>query len=83
MPFELPPLPYDYSALEPTIDAQTMTLHHDKHHATYVTNLNNALQKYPDWFQKTPEEIVSSLNDSALGLSISSLRSFEPRSDPR
>ncbi len=63
MPFELPQLPYDYAALEPTIDKQTMTLHHDKHHATYVTNLNNALQKYPDWFQRSPEEIVSHLND--------------------
>ena len=44
MAFELPPLPYDYSALEPYIDTQTMQLHHDKHHATYVTNLNNAVQ---------------------------------------
>ena len=44
MTFELPPLPYDYNALEPYIDTQTMHLHHDKHHQTYVTNLNNALQ---------------------------------------
>ena len=44
MAFELPPLPYDYSALEPHIDTQTMQIHHDKHHQTYVTNLNNALQ---------------------------------------
>src|SRR5260221_3921283 len=44
MAFELPPLPYDYSALEPYIDTQTMQLHHDKHHAAYVTNLNNALK---------------------------------------
>ena len=44
MAFELPPLPYDYSALEPHIDTQTMQLHHDKHHAAYVTNLNNAVQ---------------------------------------
>ncbi len=44
MAYELPPLPYDYNALEPYIDTQTMQLHHDKHHATYVTNLNNALQ---------------------------------------
>jgi Fe-Mn family superoxide dismutase len=43
MAFELPPLPYDYSALEPYIDTQTMHLHHDKHHAAYVTNLNNAV----------------------------------------
>src|SRR2546421_9914175 len=43
MAFELPPLPYDYSALEPYIDTQTSHLHHDKHHAAYVTNLNNAV----------------------------------------
>ena len=43
MPFTLPPLPYDSAALEPHIDAQTMQIHHDKHHQTYVTNLNAAL----------------------------------------
>ena len=43
MAHELPPLPYDYSALEPVIDAQTMKLHHDMHHAAYVKNLNAAL----------------------------------------
>ena len=43
MPFELPPLPYDFDALEPTIDAKTMEIHHDKHHQAYVTNLNAAL----------------------------------------
>jgi len=46
--YTLPPLPYDYSALEPRIDTATMRLHHDRHHATYVTNLNNALAEYPD-----------------------------------
>jgi superoxide dismutase, Fe-Mn family len=55
---EVPPLPYDYAALEPYIDAQTMTLHHDKHHATYVTNLNNALQKYPQLQSKSVEELI-------------------------
>ena len=44
MAHEVPPLPYDYSALEPTIDTQTMHLHHDKHHLAYVTNLNAALE---------------------------------------
>src|SRR5918997_193614 len=44
MAFELPPLPYDYDALEPHIDEQTMRLHHDKHHNTYVTNLNGAIE---------------------------------------
>src|SRR5213078_3516129 len=43
MPFEVPPLPYDYAALEPTIDEQTMHLHHDKHHQAYVDNANKAL----------------------------------------
>jgi Fe-Mn family superoxide dismutase len=46
--YTVPPLPYDYSALEPHIDTATMRLHHDRHHATYVTNLNNALANYPD-----------------------------------
>jgi Fe-Mn family superoxide dismutase len=44
MPFEVPPLPYDYAALEPTIDEQTMRLHHDKHHQAYVDNANKALE---------------------------------------
>jgi superoxide dismutase, Fe-Mn family len=44
MPFELPPLPYAFDALEPTIDAKTMEIHHDKHHAAYVNNLNAALE---------------------------------------
>ena len=44
MPFELPPLPYDHDALEPTIDAKTMEIHHGKHHQAYVTNLNAALE---------------------------------------
>jgi Fe-Mn family superoxide dismutase len=60
--FELPPLPYDYAALEPTIDEATMKLHHDKHHQTYITNLNVAVEKYPDLGKKTPEELVKDLN---------------------
>ena len=44
----LPDLPYAYDALEPYIDAETMTLHHDKHHATYVANANAALEKHPE-----------------------------------
>jgi Fe-Mn family superoxide dismutase len=62
MAHELPPLPYDYSALEPHIDTATMQFHHDKHHATYVTNLNAALEKYPDLQSKSPEELVQDLN---------------------
>ena len=48
MAHELPPLPYDYNALEPHIDEQTMRIHHDKHHATYVTKRNGALEGHPD-----------------------------------
>ena len=44
----LPPLPYEYAALEPSIDARTMMLHHDKHHASYVEKLNAALEKFPE-----------------------------------
>lgn len=62
MAFELPPLPYDYAALEPHIDEQTMHLHHDKHHQTYITNLNNALQGHP--FADLPvEEVLKRLNE--------------------
>ena len=46
MPYELPPLPYDYDALEPTIDEQTMRIHHGKHHQAYVDNLNKAVDRH-------------------------------------
>ncbi len=62
MAFELPPLPYDYAALEPTIDEATMKLHHDKHHQAYVTNLNGAVEKHQDLGKKTPEQLISDLN---------------------
>src|SRR5687768_13828840 len=62
MPHELPPLPYDYTALEPHIDEQTMHLHHDKHHATYVNNLNAALEKHPDLQDKSAEDLIRDLN---------------------
>ena len=55
MAFELPPLPYDYSALEPTIDAATMKLHHDMHHGAYVKNLNAAIEKHPELASKRAE----------------------------
>jgi Fe-Mn family superoxide dismutase len=62
MAFELPPLPYDYSALEPYIDTQTMQLHHDKHHAAYVNNLNAALKDHE--FSNLPvDEVVRRLNE--------------------
>jgi superoxide dismutase, Fe-Mn family len=62
MAFELPPLPYDYAALEPHIDAQTMQIHHDKHHAAYVTNLNAALQGQPQFESMTVENILRQIN---------------------
>jgi Fe-Mn family superoxide dismutase len=62
MTFELPALPYDYSVLEPHIDEQTMRIHHDKHHAAYVTNLNKALDSAPDLQAKSIEDILMNLN---------------------
>src|SRR5437763_16029011 len=60
MAFEVPPLPYDYNALEPTIDDETMHLHHDKHHQAYVTNANNALEG-TEWADKPVEEVLQNL----------------------
>ena len=62
MAFELPPLPYDYNALEPYIDTQTMQLHHDKHHGTYVNNLNNAL-KDSELASQPVDEVLRRLNE--------------------
>ena len=56
--FALPKLPYAFDALEPVIDAKTMEIHHDKHHQTYVDNLNKALAKYPEWLTKSIVEVV-------------------------
>jgi len=74
----LPPLLYDYAALEPYIDSRTMILHHDNHHSTYVKNLNNALKNYPDlhdcsalWLllnlEKIPKEIRDAVHHNAGG----------------
>ena len=62
MAFELPPLPYDFSALEPHIDARTMEIHHDRHHGTYVNNLNGAIQKHPELEGKTVEDLLGDLS---------------------
>ena len=62
MAFELPALPYDYDALEPVIDADTMRFHHDKHHATYVANLNKALEAHPELFERSVEFLIAHLN---------------------
>jgi superoxide dismutase, Fe-Mn family len=61
MAFEVPPLPYDYNALEPHIDEETMHLHHDKHHQAYVTNANNALEG-TEWADRPVEEVLQNLN---------------------
>jgi Fe-Mn family superoxide dismutase len=62
MAFELPPLPYPENALEPHIDARTMSIHHDKHHAGYTNNLNNALEGHPDLAAESIEELLGDLN---------------------
>jgi superoxide dismutase, Fe-Mn family len=61
MAHQLPPLPYDFSALEPHIDTQTMQIHHGKHHQAYVTNLNAALEKHPNLQDKGAEDLVRDL----------------------
>ena len=62
MAHELPPLPYNHGALEPHIDAQTMQLHHGKHHQAYVTNLNAALDKHPDLHKKSLDDLIRGVN---------------------
>jgi Fe-Mn family superoxide dismutase len=61
MPYELPPLPFPYDALEPTIDEQTMRIHHDKHHGTYVTNVNAALEG-TEWADRPIEQVLGVLD---------------------
>ena len=61
MAYELPALPYDYNALEPHIDAQTMEIHHTKHHQTYITKLNGALEGHPDLASKSVDDLVADL----------------------
>ena len=62
MAHSVPPLPYDYNALEPHIDEQTMRIHHDKHHAAYVNNLNAALEKHPELQNKSAEDLIKDIN---------------------
>ncbi|RRR72292.1 MAG: superoxide dismutase [Candidatus Viridilinea halotolerans] len=61
MPFALSPLPYGYDALEPHIDEATMRFHHDNHHNTYVTNLNNAIAKHPQFADQSLEQLLTNL----------------------
>ena len=62
MAHQLPPLPYAFDALEPHIDAQTMQIHHGKHHQAYVNNLNAALEKYPDLQSKSVEDLLREIS---------------------
>lgn len=62
MAFTLPPLPYDFAALEPHIDAKTMEIHHGKHHQTYVNNLNAAIEKAPELAGKSLDDLMRSVN---------------------
>jgi superoxide dismutase, Fe-Mn family len=66
--YTLPPLPYDFGALEPHIDARTMEIHHGKHHAGYVNNLNAALKDHPDHQGKTIEALIADLNALPEGI---------------
>ncbi len=63
MAHQVPPLPYAFDALEPHIDARTMEIHHDKHHAAYVSKLNAALEKHPDLASKSVEDLLKGLGD--------------------
>ncbi len=62
MPYPLPPLPYANNALEPHIDEMTMMIHHDRHHAAYVNNLNAAIEKYPELGNQSIEKLISDMN---------------------
>ena len=61
MPHTLPPLPYAFDALEPHVDAQTMQIHHGKHHQAYVNNLNAALDKHPELHQKSLADLLAGI----------------------
>jgi Fe-Mn family superoxide dismutase len=62
MAYELPPLPYAFDALEPHVDAKTMEIHHDKHHAAYVNNANGALEKHPELAKKSVEDLLRGIS---------------------
>jgi len=68
MAHTVPPLPYKFDALAPHIDARTMEIHHDKHHAAYVSKLNEALEKHPDLQKKSVEELLTELNSLPDGI---------------
>src|SRR5258708_19355066 len=62
MAYELPPLPYAFDALEPHIDAKTMEIHHDRHHAAYANNANGALEKHPELAKKSVEDLLRGIS---------------------
>src|SRR5229473_1770152 len=62
MAYELPPLPYPHDALEPHIDAKTMEIHHDKHHAAYVKNAHGALEKHPELATKSAGDLLRGIS---------------------
>ena len=68
MGYELPPLPYAFDALEPHIDARTMEIHHDRHHATYIMNANNALADHPDLAAMCVEDLIADLSAVPEGI---------------
>src|SRR3954453_18389699 len=68
MAHQPPPVPYAFDALEPHIDARTMEIHHDRHHNTYVTNLNNAVKDYPDLQSISVEALVANLDKVPEGI---------------
>ena len=74
MAYELPPLPYPKNALEPHIDAQTMEIHHDKHHAAYVTNVNKAIAGKVDLEKKTVEDLISNLDAVPADIDVARMR---------
>lgn len=69
-PYTLPPLPYPYEALQPHIDAETMRIHHDKHHQTYITNANKLLVDQPELAKFTPEELLANLDKAPEALRV-------------
>ena len=68
MAYTLPDLPYAFDALQPVVDARTMEIHHGKHHNTYVTNLNNALEGHDDLAAKSIEDLISDLDSVPEGI---------------